>query len=363
MPPLPCGALVGYYFSAQSTNGFTWTDPPASTTRSERHYATAAMQKPVVFADDFEIDLGWTSEAVDMEHHGFWQRAEPIGTPLAPGRDYTPGSGTMCWVTDNGVPGAGYLEFDVCGGPFTLTTPVLDLSGMTDPRVGYARWYANDGNEFAIDDEFAVDVTADGVNWVNVETVGLPGMSGGWTRQQFRVLDYVPLTDTNQVRFVAIDSPNNSGVEAAIDDFEVFEAAPLLEAYCTAAPNSVGLGALIRTSGSTDIAANDLTLFASAVPPSQFGLFFYGPAQSETPFGNGFLCVAAGGLGLFRLQPPLAIDLVGEASRPVDYTAPPEPEGQITAGSTWHFQFWYRDPAAGGAAFNLSHGLSVTFCP
>jgi hypothetical protein len=35
----------------------------------------------------------------------------------------------------------------------------------------------------------------------------------------------------------------------------------------------------------------------------------------------------------------------------------------ITPGSTWTFQFWYRDLAAGGAGFNLSNELSATFCP
>lgn len=29
---------------------------------------------------------------------------------------------------------------------------------------------------------------------------------------------------------------------------------------------------------------------------------------------------------------------------------------------TRHFQFWYRDPLAGGAGFNLSSALSITFC-
>ena len=38
--------------------------------------------------------------------------------------------------------------------------------------------------------------------------------------------------------------------------------------------------------------------------------------------------------------------------------------GAITAGSTWNFQLWYRDPAAGGAGSNLSNGLQVVFaCP
>ena len=37
--------------------------------------------------------------------------------------------------------------------------------------------------------------------------------------------------------------------------------------------------------------------------------------------------------------------------------------GAITAGSTWNFQFWYRDPQGGPNGFNLSDGMRVTFCP
>jgi hypothetical protein len=47
----------------------------------------------------------------------------------------------------------------------------------------------------------------------------------------------------------------------------------------------------------------------------------------------------------------------------LDIQSPPQASGQITDFSTWIFQFWYRDPAAGGAYFNLSDGLEITFCP
>jgi hypothetical protein len=33
----------------------------------------------------------------------------------------------------------------------------------------------------------------------------------------------------------------------------------------------------------------------------------------------------------------------------------------FTPGSSWNFQFWYRDPQAGGARFNLSNALHVDF--
>ena len=36
--------------------------------------------------------------------------------------------------------------------------------------------------------------------------------------------------------------------------------------------------------------------------------------------------------------------------------------GMVTPGSTWHFQWWLRDPSA-GAGSNASSAVSVTFCP
>jgi hypothetical protein len=30
-------------------------------------------------------------------------------------------------------------------------------------------------------------------------------------------------------------------------------------------------------------------------------------------------------------------------------------------GTSWNFQFWYRNPAGGGAGFNLSDALHVDF--
>ncbi|MAE27831.1 MAG: hypothetical protein CMJ87_02440 [Planctomycetes bacterium] len=133
--------------------------------------------------------------------------------------------------------------------------------------------------------------------------------------------------------------------------------------YCIGAPNSTGAGASMSANGTANVADNNLTLRAESLPSNQMGIFFYGPAQILAPFGNGYLCVGAGGVGIFRLYPPLSTNGAGLLSRPVDYTNPPQPAAQITAGSTWNFQAWYRDPAAGGAGFNLSDGFEIVFSP
>lgn len=132
--------------------------------------------------------------------------------------------------------------------------------------------------------------------------------------------------------------------------------------YCVAAANSAGPGAQIGSVGSSSVAANDLVLTCTGLPSGQPGLFFYGPNQIQVPFGDGFRCV---GGTIFRLGPPLVADVFGNVSRPLDYTQPPMNSGPglITAGAVFNFQFWNRDPAAGGSGFNLSNGLNVTFTP
>ena len=129
--------------------------------------------------------------------------------------------------------------------------------------------------------------------------------------------------------------------------------------YCLGAPNSVGSGGQISHNGSTSVSANDLRLVAVAVPPSQFGLFYYGPNQTQTAFGDGYRCIsgAVNRLGVEQ------ISSWGDVFTDLDITSPPQPSGQITDGSTSNFQFWFRDPSHGSAGFNLSDALSVTFCP
>ncbi len=127
---------------------------------------------------------------------------------------------------------------------------------------------------------------------------------------------------------------------------------------CFSSSNSVGAGAVMASQGGTSLSANALLLTSMGAPPGQNGLFFYGPTETVQFFGHGILCVTG---GVTRL-PVLITDALGAAEQDLDVTLPLH-AGQITAGSTWFFQFWYRDPAAGGAAFNLSDALGATFCP
>lgn len=129
-----------------------------------------------------------------------------------------------------------------------------------------------------------------------------------------------------------------------------------------------GGGTLEAIAGATSVAADDLVLRTSGLPPGQFGIMFMGIKQDTTALGNGVLCVSPGTLKIFRF-PIQQVDASGA------YTFGPgivdhsfnffeAPIGQILAGDTWNFQTWYRDPLGPcGTGSNLSSALSVTFVP
>ncbi len=135
-----------------------------------------------------------------------------------------------------------------------------------------------------------------------------------------------------------------------------------IENYCLAQGNSSGQIASMSASGLPSLVVNDLTLHASGTPAQKFGMFLYGRNENFVFYGDGALCVQA---PIYRIAPLLVTSSSGTASLPLDLTALPFTggPGEVSAGETWHFQLWFRDPAGGFAGFNFSDGLKVTFCP
>lgn len=125
--------------------------------------------------------------------------------------------------------------------------------------------------------------------------------------------------------------------------------------YCTSTPNSTGSAAVISSNEECTVADNAFVLSAGPVP-DQFGVFFYGPQQTAVAFGNGTLCIS-GQIG--RLPVVLASGNV--MAHLVDFTNPPSPAVTVLPGSTWNFQGWFRDPMGGGAFFDLTDALTITF--
>ncbi len=128
--------------------------------------------------------------------------------------------------------------------------------------------------------------------------------------------------------------------------------------YCIAGVNSSGATSDMSFTGSNSVAANDLVIHADDTPVGSFaGQFVMGDTQAMVPFVSGFLCIDLS-TSFFRLNPIINQSAGGTVSRAVDNTT--VPASVIVPGSTWNFQYWYRDMPFDT---NLSDGLSICFAP
>ncbi len=221
----------------------------------------------------------------------------------------------------------------------------------------------------AAGDDFGWSVDLDGTRAV-VGSVGYLGSkgrallfeerTGGW--HEIAVL--LPVYEPTGSTFFFGHSVSVSGGNAAASDgahphvYGDFECAAAVE-YCVATPNSTGSSARIRHAGSLRVSENAFELRASHCPSGEIGFFFYGAPPAQIPFEAGYLCVEPGPTGYFRFPPQLTdYELT---RRLIDFTAPPADSGpgQIAAGSTWYFQFVFRD----GASVDFTEGLRVLFGP
>jgi WD40 repeat protein len=128
------------------------------------------------------------------------------------------------------------------------------------------------------------------------------------------------------------------------------------DVYCIANANSTGAAAEIRASGSLNSSAGALRL-ESAPVPNQFGVFFHGSTQTQVSFGNGFLCTTGGIVRGAVMQSSANV-----ATYTYDNSDPKHSVGAYVGG-TRDFQYWFRDPMGGGAAFNTSDAIALVIAP
>jgi len=308
-----------------------------------------------IFATAFDDATGWTFDGFG---NGEWAvdatpaAIEELGYCNPPGPD--------SWVS---APNS--LNFNdglTIGGPGIsegrATSPVIDLTGSTEPELRFqAAWCYEDkcGHDVA-----TLRISNDGFATTVLELcfTAQAGPAGQWDAYAF-ALDPDWGAIEIQFEFDTVDSLFNGGAGWFVDDLEVRDCAPLPENYCVGAANSAGPGATMGYTGSVSVAANNLRLQADGCPPKQLSLFLCSQNQNMVPNGNGFFCLAG---PFYRIYPASPTGSSGVPTKALDITSPPSPAAQILPGSTWNFINWYRDPPAGGAMYNFSDGLEVTFC-
>lgn len=135
--------------------------------------------------------------------------------------------------------------------------------------------------------------------------------------------------------------------------------------YCVAAPNSSRATGTISAAGLASVSANNLTLRADDLPPSQFGIFVVSRDQSFVVgaggTSNGNLCLG-GSIGRYNgAGQILSTGAAGTFALAIDLMDIPQGSGAVAVlpGETWNFQAWHREGV--GLGSNFTDGLSIQF--
>ncbi|NRA11731.1 MAG: T9SS type A sorting domain-containing protein, partial [Crocinitomicaceae bacterium] len=157
---------------------------------------------------------------------GLFVREIPIGTAgmANPGVDANNDCNEYCYVSGN----ADNYDFnadDIDDGDVILRSPVMDLTGYTDPYVGYQRWFYCEYGILPPGDSLEVFVSNGTTTArIDVQTYD-PSINSQWIEKGIRILDYVSLSTTMQFTFFASDyAPDINITEVAIDRFYIAEA-------------------------------------------------------------------------------------------------------------------------------------------
>ena len=217
IPAQPAVTRIGYWLSATDSKNNTQTLP-----RSGDQEFTVGHEI-VAFADDFEQDRGWKRDPGDTATTGNFERADPVanrsGTYIGqPEDDHTPGSGTLCWVTQNGNRQQFSLFNDVDNGSTAVVSPALDLSGFVAgaAQLEFACWFVD---WLKNDDALVAEVSSDdGKSWKAVHSI--TRSDPNWTEVKGVTIP-VPYTTTMRIRFKVADTPDNSYLDALVDDVKI----------------------------------------------------------------------------------------------------------------------------------------------
>ncbi len=212
-PAIPCDSVIEYFLSAQSVGGDIVLDPATAPLRT---YSVRGEQRTVLFEDDFEADLGWSSIDSTGVAKGLWVRVVPIGTSVQPAYDATPQAGETCFVTGQHVPGQSDGFADVDGGPVELWSPEIPIPSNS-VELSFSCWVESLG--LGVPDAMSVEVSINnGQSWLSVDQIPA---TAGWAEHVYSLRNVAGFTGPSmRVRFLIADI-DESLTEAAVDNVRV----------------------------------------------------------------------------------------------------------------------------------------------
>jgi hypothetical protein len=285
------------------------------------NFTSAAYDTVDIYDDSTGI---WTTESLSVARA--WMGSTTVGTRAYFGGGQINGLGSVTGTVD---------IYDAAANTWTQDALPVARGSLSAVALGNTVLFAG-----GLTDGF---VPSNVVDTLNVGT-------GYWSSSQLLSVARADMGATT-VAGKALFAGGSAGFGQAKSEVDIYE--PLGTNYCVAGTNSTGCAASISGIGSVSLASNFLVLTTNCVPSNVF-IYFFAPNQQQLPFGNGNLCV---GGTITRILPP-AFASGGVAQTFIDLAS----VGITTPGAR-NFQCWFRDPAAGGAQFDTSDAIAISFVP
>ncbi|MFK7893005.1 MAG: PKD domain-containing protein [Granulosicoccus sp.] len=175
-----------------------------------------------VFADDFETDLGWTSNpnGTDQATTGQFVRANPQDSPSNTQQQLgTTVSGSFDLVTGP-LAGSSVGTHDIDNGVTSIQSPLIDLPAGADSLELSFQYYLAHYNNASPDDFFRVYIVSGGSRNLVFEKLGIASqINASWSQESISLLPFAG--ETISIQFEAADASNPSLVEAAVDDVKI----------------------------------------------------------------------------------------------------------------------------------------------
>lgn len=332
IPAMKNGTVVSYYFRLWDPLG--QNEVQLTSSEGFRPY-TFLVGFEQVFADDFKSDKGWIfGSDEDDTQSGIWERNIPnlidlsvlgIGV-LQPGRDHSE-DGEKCLVTGAGGNAMQFMNYMPIGRT-TVVSPFLSVAGMNSPIIKYYFWFTKKSFMGTNDGLMLVDISGDGENWINVDTVDHD--TEGWEHALVMVDNYfspVASPEHVQLRFV-VYNPFSGGqnefppiCEGLVDDFEVLAAAQGISGIEDENPVSVGIDVIpnifedkttinynVTSSGFLGIdvftPSGKLVrnLFEGIANPGYYSIHWDGTAQDGSPLPAGMYLISVKELSGLQIE-------------------------------------------------------------
>lgn len=250
IPAQPMSSLVDYYFQIKDAFNIDGNTYPEGYSTDLNQVTNVTI--PYQFAvgvherlrEDFDANIPTNWQVADVADDdatsGKWVMEKPQKSSYSTnpfgqfisqtGNDHTSGNG-MCLLTGNTTSTNTYNNTstsDVDRGLTSVLTAPYDLSTYVFPIIEYYRWFSNDrggGRAERRDDRWIVQIKNETMTgWAQVENTRQTDVN--WRRRVFSVYQYLPHAKGVQLKFRASDEGDDSNIEAAVDDFFIYDGVP-----------------------------------------------------------------------------------------------------------------------------------------